>query len=349
MSPDVPQLSVVICSYNGADKLPRVLEALDGQTVRDRIEVIVVDDGSTPLVDADLAAAHGARLVRHVVNRGLATARNTGATASRAPIVAYTDDDCRPVAAWAESLLEAYDDPEVVFAGGPVEAMAAPGILGRYYNHNQPIQALEAALGRSGSIPYRFWLYCKSNLAPSSPSGDRDVYTLPGANLSIRRSVLDELGGFDSAIHFGGEDEDLCYRLRASFPDARIRLKAAAVVDHDFDDRLRDALRRALAYGKGNSRNFLKHEQWGPTLYPAPIIWMLLLFASIRMGRRRWTTAALPLAFFPRWVIDAWRAGSAEPLTYAYIQVLQEGATDVGFASGWWTFRRHPSFERVPQ
>ena len=90
MSPD---LAVVICTNRGPDRLGRALRAVPRQTVRDPLEVVVVDDGSPELL-APVCAEHGARLVSHGGNRGLARARNTGVAVTQAPLIAYTDDDC---------------------------------------------------------------------------------------------------------------------------------------------------------------------------------------------------------------------------------------------------------------
>ena len=100
-----------------------------------------------------------------------------------------------------------------------------------------------------------------------------------------------------------GEDGDICYRLHQKFPNSSIRLMPNAVVEHDYDIRLRDVLRRAMVYGKGNARNHAKHENWGPTFYPAPVLWVIALLIGPR--RRRWSlpALALPLLFSPRWFV----------------------------------------------
>ncbi len=100
-----PDMSIVVCSYNRADRLGATLRALERQTIRDRLEIVIVDDGSSPSVDRCEVSRNGAKLVRHAMNRGPAAARNSGAAASSAPIVAFTDDDCRPAPEWASSLL----------------------------------------------------------------------------------------------------------------------------------------------------------------------------------------------------------------------------------------------------
>jgi glycosyltransferase involved in cell wall biosynthesis len=332
-------MSIVVCSYNRADRLGATLNALERQTIRDRLEIVIVDDGSIPSIDESEVRRSGARLLRHPANQGPAAARNTGAAGSLAPIVAFTDDDCRPAPEWASSLLSAYNDQNVGAAGGPIVGSSQARYLERYFICKQPFGPLEATLGRSSSLMYRFWLYARENIAPQAPVGERNAYLLAGANLSFRREVFDALGGFDGRIR-AGEDGDICYRLHQKFPNSSIRLMPNAVVEHDYDIRLRDVLRRAMVYGKGNARNHAKHDNWGPTFYPAPVLWVIALLIGPR--RRRWSlpALALPLLFSPRWLVHALRARSAEPLAYAYVQILQEGASNAGFASGWWRARR---------
>jgi glycosyltransferase involved in cell wall biosynthesis len=335
-----PDISVVVCTYNRATKLPRSLEALSRQTVGERAEVIVVDDGSTDTT-AQVAGAYEVRLLRHAGNRGLAAARNTGVQASRAPIVAFTDDDCVPAPDWLELLLRVYERPEVLAVGGTVSPLQTGSLLHRYIAAVNPLAPQEADLGRGYSIPYRAWLYAKRNVRLKSPTGPRPVSSIPGANLSARRQVLGVIGLFDPEVRFGGEDEDLCTRLRQTFPNGELFFTPEAVVHHDYDRRLRDTLRRSFAYGKGNARNFLKHEHLAPTIYPLPAL--VLGLASL-VAFRPWTlivAAALPLVASPRWLRLAWRKRSAEPLVYAYIQTLQEAAHDLGFARAWWALRNH--------
>ena len=335
-----PHLAVVICTYNRALQLNSVLDMLNLQTIREQLEVVVVDDCSTPAIEENEVTSRGARLIRHPVNLGPAAARNTGIAASRAAVVAFTDDDCRPPPGWAEAILSAYGDPAVAAAGGTVVGTSHAGILARYYLHNPPVGPLEAELGESSSVAYRLWLYCRHNLFPPKFAGERNVYSLASANISFRRHVLEALGGFDASISFGGEDEDICLRLRRAFPAQVLRLVPGATIEHEYDLRLKDALRRASAYGNGNAWNFRRHAEWGPTIYPIPLFCLFALVASL--ANQRWLLLAisLPLLLTPRWILTALGRKSLEPLAYAYIQFLQELFTNTGFVSGYLSSRQ---------
>jgi GT2 family glycosyltransferase len=334
--PDL-EISVVVCSYNGAARLGACLDALRRQTVIDRAEIIVVDDGSTDGT-AELAT-RGVRLVRHARNKGIAAARTTGGRAARAPIVAYTDDDCVPTENWLEELLKPYDRPEVVAVGGLVCSARTDAFMLRYLAASNPHAPLELDLTVSASLPYRAYLYALRNLRDPDLSSSRPVYALACANFSVRRTALEAVGYFDDTIPFAGEDEDLCRRLGVTFPDAEVLFLPTAVVAHDFDPSLRDTLRRSAAYGRGGARNYLTNPDQGPSVYPLPVVMVLLLVAGLRWRSVALLAIVLPLIAVPRWPLRALRLLHPEALLFSYVQCLQEGANDVGFYQGWRALR----------
>jgi glycosyltransferase involved in cell wall biosynthesis len=142
-------LSVVICSLNGAAGVDRCLHALAAQKDVE-LQVIVVDDGSTDDT-SDVAREHGVTVIRHEVNRGLAAARNTGVQAATAPVVAFLDDDCEPEPEWARELVDAYADG-VVGVGGAVVPCAPDGYMLGYLQRNNPLLPLESSLARSQKL-----------------------------------------------------------------------------------------------------------------------------------------------------------------------------------------------------
>ena len=90
------KFSVIIPAYNEAKYLPRLLDSIELARAnysggRDEIEVIVADNDSTDRT-AEIAAAHGARVV-HVAKRRIAAARNGGAHAARGEMLCFIDAD----------------------------------------------------------------------------------------------------------------------------------------------------------------------------------------------------------------------------------------------------------------
>lgn len=90
----MPEVSVVIPTYDRAGTILRAVRSALGQTHRD-LEVVVVDDGGSDRTPELLAALGDPRLrlLRHDRNRGAAAARNTGIAAACGPFVAFLDSD----------------------------------------------------------------------------------------------------------------------------------------------------------------------------------------------------------------------------------------------------------------
>ena len=116
----------MVATHNRALRLTQLLAGLREQTLaRDRFEVIVVDDGSSDATQHVLtreAQRGDLRLcIPPPVNRaGPASARNRGWRLARAPVVAFTDDDCIPTPGWLETMLRATrSDPTRSSAAGP--------------------------------------------------------------------------------------------------------------------------------------------------------------------------------------------------------------------------------------
>jgi len=92
----LPEVSVVIPTYNRAQFIERCVCSALQQTYRD-LEVIVVDDGSNDGTDIriDNLKRTDSRLhfLRHDKNRGAQAARNTGIYAARGKYIAFLDSD----------------------------------------------------------------------------------------------------------------------------------------------------------------------------------------------------------------------------------------------------------------
>ncbi|MGH9869273.1 MAG: glycosyltransferase family 2 protein [Candidatus Polarisedimenticolia bacterium] len=103
---DSPRASVVVPTFDRPGLLARCLAALCAQQwTGDRFEVIVVDDGHAAEVRTIVkAASHPCADFRceRTPRRasGPAAARNVGWRSARAPLVAFTDDDCIPQPGW---------------------------------------------------------------------------------------------------------------------------------------------------------------------------------------------------------------------------------------------------------
>ena len=179
-----PQVTVVVPTVDRVALLDRCLDGLASQQGVD-FEVVVVHDG-VPDVEA-LLARRASDLPLTVVRspvRPPAPKRNLGWRAARAPIVAFTDDDCQPQPGWLEEGLAGFVDGVEL-----VQGVTSP----------HPDDAgNEGTFARTLNVP-------------------RLTETYPTANLFYRRAALERVGGFDE--QFGaaaGEDTDLAWRVLES-------------------------------------------------------------------------------------------------------------------------------------
>ncbi|MBE7184193.1 MAG: glycosyltransferase family 2 protein [Methylobacterium mesophilicum] len=127
----VPQLSVIIPHLNEPDELRRCLAALAAQRTDDlAFEVIVADNGSREPPDDVCALFPGTRLE---IERtpGPGPARNRGAGAARAPLLAFIDADCVAAPGWIRNMVSFMRrHAEVDFAAGGIGIEPAdPGRL----------------------------------------------------------------------------------------------------------------------------------------------------------------------------------------------------------------------------
>jgi GT2 family glycosyltransferase len=263
-----PRIAVVIPTRRRETRLAFALEALGQQTLdRSRFEVLVVRDGDAP---EPLAEAPPGLRVRFLERPGVAgptAKRNVGWRATRAPLVAFTDDDCRAHPEWLESLVGASDGAEAFFQGrtdpDPDERHLLHG-----FARSQEIEGLSG-----------WYETC---------------------NMAYPRELLERLGGFDESLPFGGEDTDIAYR--AIEAGARPEFVGAALVWHAVMHRSpQKALREASSWSE-MSGVVAKHPELRRALYRR-VFWrkshaaLLLAAAGLPFARRHpaiAVAAALP-------------------------------------------------------
>jgi glycosyltransferase involved in cell wall biosynthesis len=335
-----PALSVVICTYNRTEMLPACLTSLMNQTVRDRIEVIVIDDGSKQDT-ASAVADYEVEFEALGTNQGLSAARNAGINRSRAPLVAFTDDDVIVPTNWCELLLEAWNEvPSGTCAiGGAVTVAETTSLTLRYLSRNNPLSPTELDVAQAESLRQRMNAYLLSQ--SRQDESIRPVYSLVGANMSFSREALAEVGGFDPTIRFGGDEELVCVNLRKKFGDSSVLFFPSIAVAHNFDPRMRDTLRRSFLYGTSNGRNWVRSGGI-PGLRPVGGLFVvsLILTAPISVPAAIIVSLLVPFAMWRRWIGASIKERDSELIFYPLIALMQELCTNVGFFVGWQRERR---------
>jgi mycofactocin system glycosyltransferase len=256
----LPSVSIIIPVKDRAGELEKCLRSLACLTYpEDRLEVIVVDDGSSdgsPRVAREL----GALLVTSGgVGRGPAAARNAGAEFASGEILAFIDSDCTASPEWLTELIGAFDDEQVSAVGGWVDGLHSASPLDRY-------EAVMSSL----------------NLGGREQSGDagEDTFYLPSCNLLVRRSAFSSLGGFRQELRVG-EDVDLTWRMRDA--GGRIIYLPRGRVWHEHRSRLKAFMKRRFEYGtsEGMLQNLHPVRQKKMVFPPVLALIVALLAAEI--------------------------------------------------------------------
>ena len=191
--------------------------------------MLVVNDGSSDPTEAvvkERAKSFPAPLrVLTLEPAGPARARNAGIREARGRIIAFTDDDCIPEPDWLHRITQGYEQDERL-----------AGIGGQTF----------PKLERSPWSRYQ-------DLLLHQPHHDAGGITfLLTSNASFRRDRLLEVGGFDEIFPFaGGEDVDLCQRLRAK--GYRLGYQPQARMRHDHITTFQQYLKLCFRYGQGEA------------------------------------------------------------------------------------------------
>ena len=328
---DQPAIAVVVCTYNRADKLEQCLGSLRNQSLDpSRYEIVVVDDCSSDRTPG-VAERYATRVVRNSKNLGLAASRNVGVEATAAAVLAFTDDDCVPDRDWLSEFLAAFDDPEALGVGGRVVPLRTDGLLLRYYDLNNPLAHNAQEAAASGSLLQRFLAYFRSSARLNSvPQDGQRLVTVTGANMSLRRTTLESVGGFDERFRLAADDTDLCLRLNELRPGARLLYAPRAVVAHDYNPDIRDALRRCRTYGQAAAFAYLLGRRRLPALFPFPV----LIAATIPLAPIDPVMLVIPFALllllYPGWARVAIIRRNPAYLGYALLQAILELWTTAG-------------------
>ena len=245
-SKPLPFFSVVVCTYNGSATIKDTLEGLT-RLRYPNFEVIVINDGSTDNT-AEIIRRYGVKLIS-TENQGLSSARNTGMHHAKGEIIAYIDDDAYPDEHWLHYLAYAYLNSNHGAMGGPNIIPAEDG----------PIAT------------------CVAN-APGGPvhvlSTDEIAEHVPGCNLSVRKDVLMQIGGFDNIYRTAGDDVDVCWRIQDA--GYTIGFHPSALVWHHRRNSLKAYWKQQKGYGKAEALlegkwpekyNGFGHLSWAGRIY----------------------------------------------------------------------------------
>jgi len=215
------ELSVVICAYT-TERWERLRHAVESVLTGsyDPVDLILVIDHCDELLESAAQLYGVDRRVRVIPNteaQGLSGARNTGVRAARGDVVAFLDDDAVAQPGWADDLRSHFSDATVAGVGGyasPVWPDARPTWMPAEFD----------------------WVVGCSYIG--QPERLAQVRNPIGCNMSLRRSVFLQVGGFRSevgrvgATPVGCEETELFIRVRADETSNQVLFDPNIRVEH---------------------------------------------------------------------------------------------------------------------
>ncbi|MBK4723104.1 glycosyltransferase family 2 protein [Azospirillum sp. YIM DDC1] len=257
----IPSVRIITVNWNAGDLLRACAASVPSALTGDfALEVMVVvdnasADGSADGLEAGALVAGGGPLtvLRNPENRGFAAACNQGAAGSRADWLLFLNPDTR--------LSDRSLAPALAFLAEPAQARI--GILGvRLVDEAgrtqqscarapTPGRILAQAVGLDRLAP---GLFPPHFMTEWDHLNSRPVDQVMGAFLLIRRSLFEELGGFDERFFVYFDDVDLCLRARRAgwevvhFAGAEAFHKGCGTTDQVRDRRLFYALRSRIQF-----------------------------------------------------------------------------------------------------
>jgi len=202
------RISVIVPTFNRNDILVQTVEGLINQDLdKEQYEIVVVDDCSTidtrSVLDKYLLSNPHIVYVRHEVNKGLAASRNTGIINATGDIVLFLDSDIVP----EQSFVKMHLHVHMLFKDEYVAVVSNLRYDERYIRNSNFAKFMNNRYLGNRSVEEKALL---------------DLNDLPpqyfgGGISSVRKDRMISLGMFDmSFVKYGGEDEDMGYRLSQS-------------------------------------------------------------------------------------------------------------------------------------
>jgi N-acetylglucosaminyl-diphospho-decaprenol L-rhamnosyltransferase len=246
------RIAAVVVSHGHAEKLERCLPALRPQVA----ELVVIADvpGSVP---PGVEAVHNERSLSFAanLNRGFALVGGDAVLTVNPDTVPAPD-----AVAMLGAHMEAYErcgiaGPSMVFPDGTPQPSRRrfPTVAGTVVRRT-PLRRLASQRRH----------YQLDEPAPDEPV---EADWMLGGFLLVRRTMLDELGGFDAGFRLYGEDIDLQYRARKAGWERWYVPSAVVVHEHQAETDRRWLTKRTLWHWAGVARFVRKHPERLRALY----------------------------------------------------------------------------------
>lgn len=194
------KLSVIVCCYNRAKYIHKVIANLCNQSFDKRsYEILLIDNNSkdaTPEICKKAILEFPENNIRYVLetNQGLTFARNRGVKESKAALVSFIDDDGLCDQYYVSEILGAFErHPQVEVIGGKVIPI---------FPESDP---------PDWSSKYTDGILSKLDIGDIEKPFDTKYPV--GCNMAYRKSILEKVGGFNEDLVLRSDEKDLFLRL----------------------------------------------------------------------------------------------------------------------------------------
>lgn len=241
----IPEISVIICTFNRVKYLTKTLESFAKQTAKkEKFELLIIDNNSTDATkkaSQDFISKASDVNTRYLLemSQGLSYARNRGIVEATSTIICFVDDDVLVNDNFVEQLIESFQNTDAIALGGKV--------LPHYEN---------------GDPPKWMSKYLLPTISTLDMGSTKKIFKWPkfpiGANMAFRKEAFEKHGDFNtqlgrSGIHLeGGDEKDIFNRLMSN--GEKILYSPSVFLQHVIPEkRLQKKYIKNLALGVGTS------------------------------------------------------------------------------------------------
>lgn len=293
------KVSVLICTRDRPETVGQAVESV-ARCNYPEFDLHVMDQSATDAtkhIVEDLAARYANRcsiVYHHLDKAGLSRAYNLGVQTSDGPYIACTDDDVVVPRDWITHIAKDFDDDAA---------------LGLIYGQVLVPESLREALSAGTIIPNLTW---STRERLHRADSNFKVWGM-GANMAMRRSTFERVGGFDEVMGGGAplrssQDHDFAYRTyRVGYA---VLLDPDIAVDH-YGARTREQWpSTAVAYGIGDGAFYSKHIRCRDLLAVKLFAYQLARVARKTLGDCVRARRIVPLGDYGRSLLGGVHAAS---------------------------------------
>jgi GT2 family glycosyltransferase len=211
------ELTIVIVNWNSGDCLLRMLESVHNAVGKSwSAEIVVVDNASTDAsVERVKERFRGVRVLQCERNIGFGAANNLAFRQAQGRFVLILNPDTIVDRRALQAMLEFMASHRAAGACGPKLLGADGRTLSPWCARRElfPIDVFFEYTYLYRLFPHHR-VFARYTMGDWDHTADRQVVSVSGACMLLRRAALEQVGGFDERFFMYGEDVDLCRRLR---------------------------------------------------------------------------------------------------------------------------------------